>query len=151
MEKAFDKVPQDVMWWEMHKLDIENWLASVAQAMYTKARSPVQVNGTHSEEFVVKVGVHKGSVLSPLLFIMVLEALPHEFRSEWCPQELLYADNHLLIGEILEMEKRYGDQGTLDKYEDDKNNSDCETGSVSSGRWPCSVCKKGVGRNSYLL
>ncbi len=34
----------------------------------------------HSEEFVVKVGVHQGSVLSPLLFIMVLEASSREFR-----------------------------------------------------------------------
>ena len=43
--------------------------------MYTDARS--RVNGTLSEEFVVKVEVHQGSVLSPLLFIMVLEAFPH--------------------------------------------------------------------------
>ena len=36
----------------------------------------------------VKVGVHQGSVLSPLLFIMVLEALSIEFRTG-CPWELL--------------------------------------------------------------
>ena len=29
----------------------------------------------YSEEFEVKVGVHQGSVFSPLLFIIVLEAL----------------------------------------------------------------------------
>ena len=43
--------------------------------MYTNARSGVRVNGQYSEEFVVGVGVHQGSVLSPLLFILVLEAL----------------------------------------------------------------------------
>ena len=32
------------------------------------------------EAFSVVVGVHQGSVLSPMLFITVLEALPKEFR-----------------------------------------------------------------------
>ena len=35
------------------------------------------------------MGVHQGSVLSPLLFIIVLEALSREFRTG-CPWELLY-------------------------------------------------------------
>ena len=42
--------------------------------------------------FSVRVGVHQGSVLSPLLFIIVLEALSREFR-EGLPMELLYADD----------------------------------------------------------
>ena len=35
----------------------------------------------YSEEFEVNVGVHHDSALSLLLFIIVLEALPHEFSS----------------------------------------------------------------------
>ena len=35
----------------------------------------------YSEEFEVKVDIHQGSVLSPLLFIIVLEALSREFCS----------------------------------------------------------------------
>ena len=33
-----------------------------------------------SRTFNVKVGMHQGSVLSPMLFIIVLEALSREFR-----------------------------------------------------------------------
>ena len=51
-----------------------------------------------SREFEVKVGVHQGSVLSLLLFIIVLEALSKEFR-KGLPWELLYADDLALIAE----------------------------------------------------
>ena len=43
----------------------------------------------------MRVGVHQGSVLSPLLFIIVLEALSKEFRTG-CPWELLYADDLMI-------------------------------------------------------
>ena len=47
----------------------------LVQGMYANARSHVCVDVGYSEELEVKVGVHQGSVLSPLLFIIVLEAL----------------------------------------------------------------------------
>ena len=53
----------------------------LVQGMYANAWSHVHVGEGYSEEFEVKVGVHHGSVLSPLLFIIVLEALSREFRS----------------------------------------------------------------------
>ena len=42
-------------------------------------QGPVLCAGQYSEEFGVGVGVHQGSVLNPLRFIVVLEALLHEF------------------------------------------------------------------------
>ena len=39
------------------------------------ARSRDRVGEGYGEEFEVKVAVHQGSVLSPLLFIIALEAL----------------------------------------------------------------------------
>ena len=81
MEKAFDRVSRDVVWWAMCKLGVEKWLVRVVQAMYTNARSRVTINGTFSEQFVVKVCAHQASILSYLLFIVVLEALSREFWS----------------------------------------------------------------------
>ena len=69
--------------------------------MYANARSRVRVGEGYSEEFEVKAGVHQGSVLSPLLFIIVLEALSREFRSG-VPWEDLYADDLVIIAESLE-------------------------------------------------
>ena len=55
----------------------------------------------YSQEFEVKVGVHQGSVLSRLLFIIVLDTLSREFRSGvlW---KYLYADDLVIIADSLE-------------------------------------------------
>ena len=74
LEKSFDRVPRRVVWRAMRNLGLDEWLDKIVQSMYTNARSRVRFNDDHSEEFSVKVGVHQGSVLSPLLFITVLEA-----------------------------------------------------------------------------
>ena len=34
----------------------------------------------NSKGFEVKVGMHQGTALSPLLFVIVMEAIPREFR-----------------------------------------------------------------------
>ena len=101
LEKAFDRVPRKVIWWALRKLDVEEWIVRLVQGMYADARSRVRVGEWYSEEFEVKVDVHQGSVLSPLLFIIVLEALSGEFRSG-VPWEDLCADDLVIIAESLE-------------------------------------------------
>ena len=54
---------------------MEEWIIRLVKGMYANAWSHVHVDEWYSEEFEVKVGVHQGSVLSLLLFIIVLEAL----------------------------------------------------------------------------
>ena len=80
LEKAFDRVPRKVIWWALSKL-VEEWIVRLVQGMYANAQSRVRVGEGFSKEFEVKVGVRQGSVLSPLLFIIVLEALSREFRA----------------------------------------------------------------------
>ena len=79
LEKAFDHVPRKVIWWALRKLGVEEWIVRLVQGMYANERSGVRVGGGFSKEFEVKVRVHQGSVLSPLLFIIVLEALSRDF------------------------------------------------------------------------
>ena len=80
LEKAFDRVPRKVIWWALRKLGVDEWIVRLVQGMYSNAKSRVRVGEGYSEEYEVKVGVHQGSVLNPLLFIIVLEALSREFR-----------------------------------------------------------------------
>ena len=75
LEKAFDRVLQKVIWCALRKLGVEEWIVQLVQGMYANARSRVRVGEGYSEEFEVKVGVHQGSILSSLLFIIVLEGI----------------------------------------------------------------------------
>ena len=59
-----------------------------------RSRSRTRLSSSFSEEFKVvevKVGVHQGSVLCPLLSMIVLETLSGEFGVGYS-WEMLYAD-----------------------------------------------------------
>ena len=127
--------------------------------MYKNMTSKVRVNSLFTDEFEVKVGVHQGSVLSPLLFIIVLDALSSEFRTG-TPWELLYADDLVIVAEIKiglrrkltvwkeKLEKKGLRVNILEtKVMICGNNMDTLT---DSGKFPYSVCRKGVGSNSIL-
>ena len=157
LEKAFDRVPRKVIWWAMRKLGVEEWIVRFVQAMYSNTRNRFRVNNTYSDEFEVKVGVHQGSVLSPLLFIIVLEALSREFRTG-TPWELLYADDLVISAETEEelkmklnkwktkMEAK-GLRVNMGKTKIMVSGVNLQT-LKDSGKYPCSVCRKGVGANS---
>ena len=59
------------------------------------------MGSAYSEEFKVKVDVHQGSVLSPLLFAIVVDVITENARrgvvNEW-----LYADDFVITSEDME-------------------------------------------------
>ena len=69
LEKAFDRVPREVISWAMHKLGVEEWLVLAVMSMYAGAKTAVRTVYGNSKCFEVKVGMHQGPGLSPLLFV----------------------------------------------------------------------------------
>jgi hypothetical protein len=147
------------LWWALRSAGVEEWIVDVIKALYCGASTCVKLADCETEEFEVRVGVHQGSVLSPLLFTIVLEELSKRFR-EGLPWELLYADDLALIAEteVKLMEKVQLWKASMEEKGLRVNvaktkvlKSQALKGQVKeSGRWPCGVCKKGVGRNSIL-
>jgi len=112
-------VLREVISWAMRKLGVEEWALSAVMSMYTGAKTAVRIVFGNSKGFEVKVCMHQGSALSPLLFVIVIEAISREFRVA-LPWELQYVDDLAVIAETGE----------------------------KAVRWPCEVCSKGVGSNS---
>ena len=131
----------------------------LVQGMYANVRRCVHVGKGYSEEFEMKVGVHQGSVLSPLLFIIVLEALSWEFCSG-VPWEGLYADDLVIMAESL---KECVRRLLTWKEAMQKKGLRVNAGKTkimiwstgldllqSSGEFPCAVCRTGVCSNRIL-
>ena len=49
-------------------MDVDQWLINAVESMYKNAKTSVKVNGVGGRDYPIKVGVHQGSMLSPLLF-----------------------------------------------------------------------------------
>ena len=68
------------MEWAMRKKCIPEALVRAVMSLYEGAMTKVKV-GTHlSEEFEINAGVHQGSILSPLLFAIVIDVVINEIK-----------------------------------------------------------------------
>ena len=76
-------------------------LVRAVMSLYDNAKTRVRVGSAYSEEFKVKVGVHQGSVLSPLLFAIVVDVITENAR-RGVVNESLYADDLILMSETME-------------------------------------------------
>ena len=155
LEKAFDRVPREVVRWALRRLGVDEWLIRTVMAVYTEACTVVRTDAGLSERFEVKVGLHQGSVLSPL-FAAVMDVVSSEARSG-LPSELLYADDLVIMAPIMEQRGRWvadwragllgkGFRVNAGKYEVMVGSSGGRM-IVNYGEWPCGVCGRGMQAN----
>ena len=64
-------------------------------------KNEVRVGFELSEEFLAQVGVHQGSVLSPLLFAIAVDLISENAKEELM-NEILYADDLVLMSESIQ-------------------------------------------------
>ena len=75
LEKAFDTVPREMVMATLLWMGVPEAEVRTVEGMYEKTTAIVVVREGASEEFEVKIGLRHGSVLSPLLFISVLDLI----------------------------------------------------------------------------
>ena len=100
LEKAFNRVPREVIRFALRQKGVPEYLVNEIMSLYKGCKTVLSVDWELSSSFSVKVGVHQGSALSPVLFIMVMDFLTEDVR-EGSLMELLYADDLVLCGESI--------------------------------------------------
>ncbi|KAK3522998.1 hypothetical protein QTP86_010502 [Hemibagrus guttatus] len=101
LEKAYDRVPREELWYCMRKSGVAEKYVRVVQDMYERSRTVVRCAVGQTEEFNVEVGLHQGSALSPFLFAIVMDQLSEEVRQE-SPWTMMFADDIMICSESRE-------------------------------------------------
>jgi hypothetical protein len=69
--------------------------------MYANCKTVVRTAAGTTKPFGVRVGLHQGSALSPLLFVAVMDEVTERVRRE-APWNMMYADDVVLLNDTKE-------------------------------------------------
>ena len=92
LEKAYDRVPRDLIWWALRKKNIPEAYITIIQDMYKATKTRVMTRCGLTQYFDIEVGLHQGSTLSPLLFIIIMGVLASIIQRD-PPWAMLFADD----------------------------------------------------------
>ena len=105
LEKAYDRVPREELWYCMRKSGIVKKYVQLVQDMYEGSETVVRCAGETTESFKVKVGLHQGSALNPFLFAIIMDRLTDKVSRE-LPWTMLFADDIVISEETREEVER---------------------------------------------
>ena len=101
LEKAYDRVPQEELWYYMRKSGMAEKYVRLVHYMYEGSETVVRCAVGTTESFKVKVGLYQGSALSLFLFAAIMDRLTDEVRRE--PQwTMLFAEDIVICKETRE-------------------------------------------------
>jgi hypothetical protein len=98
LEKAYDKVPRNVMWWALQKHKVSSKYITLNKDMHDNVVTSVRTSDGDTNDFSINIGLHQGSALSPYLFALVMDEVTRDIQGgiPWC---IIFANDMILVDE----------------------------------------------------
>jgi hypothetical protein len=98
LEKAYDKVPRNVMWWDLQKHKVSSKYITLINDMHDNVVTNVRTSDGDTNDFPISIGLHQGPTLSPYLFALVMDEVARDIQGGilWC---MLFTDDVILVDE----------------------------------------------------
>jgi len=96
LEKVYDKIPIEILWWTLIKKGVPIKYIDILEDIYDGVVANVRTCGGITNDFLITIGLHQGSALSPFLYAIVMDELTRDIQDEipWC---MLFADDIVLV------------------------------------------------------
>jgi hypothetical protein len=98
MEKAYDKVPRNVMYWVLQKHKVASKYIILIKDMYDNVVTNIRTSDGDTNDFPINIGLHQGLALSPYLFALMMDEVIRDIQGgiPWC---MLFTDDVVLVDE----------------------------------------------------
>lgn len=84
LRKNYDTVPRNLIWYCLRKRD--------SSRTYGHCKTAVVTTIGETEKIDIKVELHRGTTLSPFLFVLIVDMITDEIDKD-IPWAMLFADN----------------------------------------------------------
>ena len=82
----------------MNKHKVPTKYVGLIKDMYNNIVTSVRTSDGDTDDFLIRIGLHQGSALSPYLFALVMDEVIRDIQGDipWC---MLFADDVVLVDE----------------------------------------------------
>jgi hypothetical protein len=98
LEKTYDKMSRNIMWWVLHKHKVSINYIILIKDMYDNVVTSVRISDRDTNDFLINIRLHQGSVLNPYLFDLMMDEVTRDIQGgiPWC---MLFTDGVILVDE----------------------------------------------------